>query len=252
MVDDNLDLYLFNPFSTAVVPLPPFRNDFISEPIPRPYGSLVYFVWKAVWFAEPTDPNCIIALLYQWDYTRDMETGVVYYKWGDARWTVLETSLESVDNVVFFNENLYLVDRWGGVKEIDLHQGREITMETWLKGYKYLGAGPSGPLLVAKHMKACEVRPFELFELDRTLKKWVETKSLDEGMFFLGMNTLIWLSSSNLKGCKGNSIYFIYYNMNDRRKDLCIFNLEDGSFGTICGIDEKLLYNGYEWVVPIP
>ncbi|KAK1324866.1 hypothetical protein QJS10_CPA01g01969 [Acorus calamus] len=239
MIDDNL--YLLNPFSGAVVFLPPPRTSFD-------------FVFKAVWSAAKTDPNCIIALLCEM-YDRNM---VYYCRPGDARWTALSSSLEFVNDVVFFNENLYVVD-WeaGRVVAMDLHQGTTTMMAVealdgfldWMDHYMHLAAGPSGPLLVVRHMKknVFETERFELFELDGTLKKWVETKSLDEGMLFLGWNTSIWLSSSSgLKECKGNSIYFI-----DMNKDLGIFYLEDGSFGSIWGLDEKPLYYNCELVVPI-
>ncbi|KAK1271772.1 hypothetical protein QJS04_geneDACA006008 [Acorus gramineus] len=253
MLDVNLDIYLFNPFSGAVALLPPLRTDFICN---VSYDNVL----KAVWSAEPTDPNCIIALLCELDHC-DIDEGVVYYRRGDARWTMIETLLEFEDDAVFFNENLYVVE-WqaGRVAVIDIHHGREMTMAMGPDGFldtmdifMYLVAGPSGPLLVVRHLKnVSERRRFELFELDGALKKWVETKSLDEGMLFLGNNTSIWLSSSNLKGCKGNSIYFMDHNRDGVVEDLGIFYLEDGSFGSICGLAEKPLYDSFEWVVPIP
>ncbi|KAK1272133.1 F-box protein SKIP23 [Acorus gramineus] len=245
MIDVNLDLYLLNPFSNAVVLLPSLRTDYSSD------GSFEY-VLKAVLSAKPTDPNCIIALLCETD-----DYHMVYYcRPGDARWTLIKTSLEFVTDAVFFNENLYVVNSYAErVAAIDLHKGREMTMAVgpdgfldWSDNFRYLVAGPSGPLLVVRHLKNLwETRGFELFRLDGTLKKWVETKSLDEGLLFLGRNTSFWLSSSNLKECKGNSIYFM-----DKYRDLGIFYLEDGSFGSICGLDEKLLCYSYEWVVPVP
>ncbi|KAK1308284.1 hypothetical protein QJS10_CPA09g00725 [Acorus calamus] len=182
-------------------------------------------------------------------------------KWpGDARWTVLKASLEFVNDVVFFNENLYVVDRRAvRVVAMDLHQGREMMVVDapdgflhWMhmvgKGnYMHLAAGPSGPLLVLCHLKnnSFETERFQLFVLDDTLKKWVETRSLDEGMLFLGWNTAIWLSSSSgLKENKGNSIYFI-----DENKDLGIFYLEDGAFGSVSGLPSDY---SYELAVPIP
>ncbi|KAK1324865.1 hypothetical protein QJS10_CPA01g01968 [Acorus calamus] len=245
MVDDEDNLYLRNPFfSGAVIFLPPPRTDLIS------------YVFKAVWSAEPTDPNCIIALLLEVDYRK-----MVYYcRPGDAQWTVLKASLEFVNDVVFFNENLYVVDRRAGrVVAMDLHQGREMMVVDapdgflhWMhmmgKGnYMHLAAGPSGPLLVLCHLKnnSFETERFQLFVLDGTLKKWVETKSLDEGMLFLGWNTAIWLSSSSgLKESKGNSIYFI-----DENKDLGIFYLDDGTFGSVSGLPSDY---SYELAVPIP
>ncbi|KAK1271764.1 hypothetical protein QJS04_geneDACA006002 [Acorus gramineus] len=242
MLRNDLDIYLFNPFSNSEVLLPPLRTDFISELIP------LLSVRKAVWSAEPTDPNCIVVLLY------DEANGVVYCRPGDVRWTMFKISLGNRFDAIFFNnKNLYVVDcRSGRVAAVDLHRGREMTVAEGRDGFcdgsgksRYLVAGPSGPLLVVRHMKnMSETRRFELFELDGTLKKWVETKSLDEGMLFLGMNTSIWVSSSNLKGCKGNSIYFMHYNTN-----LGIFYLEDGSFGSMCGLPS---HYSYEWVVPIP
>ncbi|KAK1321412.1 hypothetical protein QJS10_CPA03g01122 [Acorus calamus] len=174
---------------------------------------------------------------------------------------MIETSLEFEYDAVFFNENLYVVE-WqaGRVAVIDIHHGRQMTMAMGPDGFldtmdlfMYLVAGPSGPLLVVRHLKnVSERRRFELFELDGALEKWVETKSLDEGMLFLGKSASIWLSTSNLKGHKGNSIYFMDHNRDGVVEDLGIFYLEDGSFGSICGLAEKPLCDSFEWVVPIP
>ncbi|KAK1321418.1 hypothetical protein QJS10_CPA03g01115 [Acorus calamus] len=96
---------------------------------------------------------------------------------------------------------------------------------------------------------------FKVFELDETTTKWNETKSLGDGMLFLGLNASMWLPSSNFKECKGNSIYFTddsSYNIRHPilREDSGIFHLEDGSFGSIYGDGMKRLYPN--WVVPNP
>ncbi|KAK1270867.1 hypothetical protein QJS04_geneDACA006018 [Acorus gramineus] len=237
IVHDNVDLYLHNPFSGAVVLLPPLICDDYFE-----------YARKAVWSAEPTDPNCIIALLCN---------RVYYCRPGDARWKVLNTSLEFVPDAIFFNENLYMLQPWcGRIVAIDPHQGREMTMamrpDGFLQGMDkllHLVAGPSAPMLVVRHMKnEHETTWFEVFRVDGTLKKWVKTKSLDEGMLFLGMDNSIWFSSSNLKGCKGNSIYFIDHDIYFLVDYLRIFYLEEGSFGVIGEIDRDIY--SYEWIVP--
>ncbi|KAK1271769.1 putative F-box protein [Acorus gramineus] len=238
MIDDNLHLYLLNPFSGAVVLLPPLSTDFITD------GSFEH-VLKAVWSAEP---SIIVILLCK---KEERET-VYYCRPGDARWKVLETSLEFLHDAVLFNKGLYVMN-WEArrVAAID-HHGRGMMMAAGPNKFMYLAGCPSGPLLVVRHMKnVYETRRFELFEPDSKMKKWVKTKSLDDGMLFLGMNTAIWLSSSSLKECKGNSIYFMDRNRDGVVEDLGIFYLEDGSFGSICGLDEKPLYDSFEWVVPI-
>ncbi|KAK1271765.1 hypothetical protein QJS04_geneDACA006003 [Acorus gramineus] len=109
-----------------------------------------------------------------------------------------------------------------------------------------LAVGPSGLLFILRHLIPHQTEMFEIFRLDETKTKWVHTKSLDDGMLFLGLNTLMWLSSDNFKECKGNSIYFtdddvtdLKY-LDDRVEDSSIFYLEDASFGSIYGNDRKV------------
>ncbi|KAK1272136.1 hypothetical protein QJS04_geneDACA005994 [Acorus gramineus] len=130
----------------------------------------------------------------------------------------------------------------------------------------YLAAGPSGLLFILKHYKHLFRCPhsrhqtigFRVFKLDETGTNWVETKNLDDGILFLGMNSSVWVSSTNFKECKGNSIYFAYDDKfclaykNGRPGDSGVFHLEDRSFSSVFDNDFKKLYPYPLWVLPNP
>ncbi|KAK1280438.1 hypothetical protein QJS04_geneDACA002821 [Acorus gramineus] len=305
MIDDSLRIYMFNPFSNALVLLPPLSRtnlNLISDPKPSSHGSLEFavkdefiegyqvmmfgegmrdhYIYKAVWSAEPTDPlNCAIFLCLR------ISTSMYYCRPGDARWTMIKTQLDYVSDAIFYKDNLYLVDNDTEIATIDLlHQGggQGITVpKLEVKAYetkldvdlfglrtrKYLVAGPSGLLFILRHYKysfrcVYERRhltfEFRVFKLDEMGTQWVETKSLDDGVLFLGMNSSIWVSSRNFKECKGNSIYFTDDDRFDsvyedgRGGDSGVFHMEDRSFTSLCDNDLKNLYPYPLWVLPNP
>ncbi|KAK1268509.1 F-box protein [Acorus gramineus] len=261
MVDDNLGISLFNPFSSAVVLLPPLRTDVIQDPKPHPkhHGSLEFlpgmsgeylrneYTYKAVWSAEPTDPNCIVALLLRDGallLQKECTSNMAYCRPGDTRWTVIETSFHLLLDAIFYKEDHrfyvvgcgYMGARVAaigvlGEQEMELPRVDEaLQMATDLNLGSELhlaatGGGPSGLVVVLRLLKNLNTDQnipyrltvgFKLFKLDETETKWVETTSLDNnggdgnGMLFLGLNNSMWLSSRDfIKGfCQGNSVYF--------------------------------------------
>ncbi|KAK1271767.1 hypothetical protein QJS04_geneDACA006001 [Acorus gramineus] len=264
MVDNIPHLYPLNPFSGAVVHLPHLWAN--CSPVFDEY------LFKVVWSAKPTDPNFVIVFLKRDAYS------AVYCRTGDARWKLIHDSLELSD-AIFYKEKLYVVDdEEGCVAAVDLlHQDvvEEIRMPelvAFARGSHlermYLAAGPSGLLFIVRQMKRSrycsqgrnvklQTGGFKVFELDETTTKWNETKSLGDGMLFLGLNESMWLPSSNFKECKGNCIYFTddsSYNIRRPilREDSGIFHLEDGRFGSFYGDSTKRLYPNPVWVVPHP
>ncbi|KAK1283235.1 hypothetical protein QJS10_CPB21g01394 [Acorus calamus] len=287
MADDRrLDVYLLNLFTGAMVTLPPLTTNVISEhwrggvrPLQIRCDDGVFemvafghfgedaHLYKVVFSTEPTDPNCTIVVFFRRAVCMDL----VYCRPGDERWALMDTSLWEVYDAVFYKEKLYVVTSiMGSVVAFDLiHQGQEIKMPTvnvidrdWfcvpdMRTQVHLAVGPSGLLFILRHLIPHQTEMFKIFRLDETETKWVRTKSLDDGMLFVGLNTSTWLPSGNFKECKGNSIYFtddvtnLLY-LDDQFKDSGVFYLEDMSFGSIYGDDMKVLYPHPVWVIPNP
>ncbi|KAK1259114.1 hypothetical protein QJS04_geneDACA021430 [Acorus gramineus] len=295
MADDSLQLYLLNPFSNSVVILPPLRTTLLPMPRPHPrhrrsltfsvirrnnegielIGSGAYvrdeYLQKAVWSAKPTDPNCVIVLLWQTPHS------IVCCRRGDEQWTVIRTSLSFVSDAIFYREKLYVVgcEKTMRVVAIDLlHQEeQEMVMPEFgfhidLGDQMYLAEGPSGLLFTVRHLLhwvhdvAYVTLGFETFRFDETVKKWVKTDSLGDGMLFLGQNTSMWVSCSDFKKCRGNCIYFTDDYMDDSTSNLAsvgmgedsgVFHLDDESFGSIYDDEDmKWKYPYPVWVVLDP
>ncbi|KAK1272135.1 hypothetical protein QJS04_geneDACA005995 [Acorus gramineus] len=125
MVDNRLDLSLLNPFSRALVTLPPLRTNSISEPtldLLHGRGSLEFrlhengfavvrsgeymrdeYLTKAVWSAKPTDDNCVIVILLQEAYR------IVYCRLDETCWIEIQTSFDFLSDAIFYKEKLYVV-----------------------------------------------------------------------------------------------------------------------------------------------
>ncbi|KAK1321413.1 hypothetical protein QJS10_CPA03g01123 [Acorus calamus] len=176
MVDDNLDLYLFNPFFSGapVVTLPSLRPCFMSVHLPDQDndddpeifydaeggiggGDYIRDVYldKAIWSAEPTDPHCIVVLLRQHPYN------LIYCRPGDAEWTVMGVPILFPCNAVFYKERLCVVSGEGGdIVGFDLLHPRQYIVMPRLENFRfsmtsqmYFVAGPSGLLIIVRDLK---------------------------------------------------------------------------------------------------
>ncbi|KAK1288060.1 hypothetical protein QJS10_CPB19g00498 [Acorus calamus] len=111
---------------------------------------------KAIWSKNPKHPDFIMVILCRSFF------GLMYWKQGDRRWTMLRPTFSLVGDAVFYKEKLYLVSGSSGhIVALDLlHQEQEmvVMMMPLLDDFdahkyknNYLAVGPSGLLLIGRH-----------------------------------------------------------------------------------------------------
>ncbi|KAK1289717.1 hypothetical protein QJS10_CPB18g01412 [Acorus calamus] len=272
MVDESLNVYLFNPISGAEARLPSLTNVFLVM-MRRlfTHGSWMssldvrdIYLRKAVWSPDPNNLGSVSMVLL-------MKCMVAVNRPGNARWTV---RYGQFIDVIYNKEIFYLVDQKGQVFTLninDIHERRvwkkwkPWNMDLPMGSNKlYLVEGPSSLLLVIRLKKfpggCCPYRTtgFKVFELNEGTMKWERKVDLGDGMLFLGMNSSIHLSASHFPECQGNRIYFTDDNMAQSCSlkyggyDMGVFCLGDGSLGCPYRTDERSMWPDPIWIFPNP
>ncbi|KAK1289719.1 hypothetical protein QJS10_CPB18g01410 [Acorus calamus] len=275
MVDELLNVNLFNPISGAKACLPSLTSNFLvmmSYKLCQLFSRRSWMsaldvrdihLRKAVWSPDPNNFGSMSMVLL-------LKSMVAFHRPGDAQWTIMYG--EFID-LIYYKEIFYLVDHKGQVFTLNINNIQEKVCERW-KPWKmdlmmesnklYLVESPSSLLLVIREMEfpggCCPYRTtsFKVFELNEATLRWKRKVDLGDGMLFLGMNSSIHLSASDFAGCQGNNIYFTDDNMAQSCSlehggyDMGVFSLGDGSLGWHYRTDKRSMWPDPIWIFPNP
>ncbi|XP_059627455.1 F-box protein SKIP23-like [Cornus florida] len=274
-VEESFALTLINPFCGATIELPPIidrskfkRHDSDDDSDDDTTQVEVEFVVKKV--ALLADPalsvnDYIVSAIYD-----NINGRLAFIQPRDKVWTYTNPDKfnSAYEDVIYYKGQILAVDLWGKIKMINLNrsareskvpQQKVITLPQTYRVNQmrmYLVESSSENLLVVErylkyihHQLATSV--FKVFKIllqqtEEGFAKRVEMKSLCGDSLFLGDNHSTCVSSSNWPGCQPNSIYYTddYINFVHHpqygRRDIGIFNIENGSFGTPSR-DDKLV-----------
>ncbi|XP_059627171.1 F-box protein SKIP23-like [Cornus florida] len=262
-----------NPFSGATIELPPIMD--LSELEPSPENNddsplqVEFEVTKTILSADPalfTD-DYIVTIIYG-------GCNNLAFIWaGDEAWTYIDKRFMSVRDIMYFKGHIFAVDSRNRVLMIDVN-GRPPQVEviaSQANNYSqqtYLVESSSGDLLLVKRFldigddSQHATSVFKVFKLllEQFEQGWLmrlEVKNLDGDTLFLGDNYSICVSTSKWPGCQANSIYYtddyslILYQPPSGRRDIGIFNIENGNFGTHYIIDSSHNHMPPSiWIVP--
>ncbi|XP_065855102.1 putative F-box protein At1g65770 [Euphorbia lathyris] len=193
-------------------------------------GLSVYGINKVVSVPVSTtaskDEFAIVAIFH--------EGKLGYLKFGDETWTLLDETNFQYDDIIEFEGQFYVVDRWGTVSWIDYSLrliqyapslfgcgGQKNLVEscgnlyivdrylegerrTW-KDYEIVEAGRR-----RRYMRKCSPNAidFKVYKLDEEWGTWIHVKSLGDQIFVLGVDCSFSVSCDEFVGGKGNCIYF--------------------------------------------
>ncbi|XP_059627423.1 putative F-box protein At3g25750 [Cornus florida] len=267
-VEESLGVTLMNPFSGAIIELPPIMNLLEVEPHPnhidvRPL-EVEFEVIKAILSADPaSSPNDYIVAAIYGDCCN-----LAFIRARDKAWTYIDKKrFKPLYDVIYYKGQIFAVDNKYSVIMIDLNkrvgeskapQVEVIELRTNVYGDPtYLVESSSGDLLFVQ--RSYEFRDdsqyatlgFEVFKLlleqfeqgSPMQLKGKNLKNLGGDTLFLGDNHSICVSASKWSGCQPNSIYYTDDNIDILnypslgRRDIGIFNIENGSFGTHYNLD---------------
>ncbi|XP_059629183.1 putative F-box protein At5g55150 isoform X2 [Cornus florida] len=286
-VEESFALTLINPFSGAMVELPPIMDRSIFEPQEIEYDSeddfeyvytpveVEFEVMKATLSADPASSpnNYIVSAIY------DDQRRLAFILPGDKAWTYIDQKFTLIHDVIYYRGQILAVDYWSGIIMVDLNrrageskvpQVEVIAPRTYLGSERrmYLVESSSGDLLLVERFlkygddSQHSTFKFKVFKMllqqtEKGLAKRVEVKSLGGDSLFLGDNHSICVSASKWPGCRPNSIYYtddyidILHHLPDGRRDVGIFNIENGSFGTHYILDPSHKHMPPSiWIVP--
>ncbi|KAF9609276.1 hypothetical protein IFM89_014470 [Coptis chinensis] len=172
---------------------------------------------------------------------------LAFCKPGDKEWTVLDQTHTLMSSVIYFQNQLFVLNIDGTVFNCDLNHPHPKLSVVVVAPYSY-GVGDtlderylvelSGDLLLIRDFVVESVYHdrFLVFKLDQLEVKWIKVKSLGGHSLFLGANSPLSLPAVEFPGCKPDCIYFTddyYLNCMTSHgvgpRDMGVFSLEDGT-----------------------
>ncbi|KAH7519863.1 hypothetical protein FEM48_Zijuj08G0082300 [Ziziphus jujuba var. spinosa] len=145
-------------------------------------------------------------------------------------WTLIDDTVSQLDyeDVTLYKNRFCAVDKYGRVVVIDSSSLKVTEIASPFKGEndgnsKILLVESSGELLLVERLR--EKPHFKVFKLNAKEREWVEVKSLDDKVMFLGGDCSFCVAAKDFgNGCKGDCILFTDY-----CSTFSVFNLEDSS-----------------------
>ncbi|XP_022762995.1 F-box protein SKIP23-like isoform X2 [Durio zibethinus] len=187
----------------------------------------------------------------------------------DKKWTIIQDMPSPYDDVILHEGNFYAVDNTGRTVLVALDFEISVVGMPVFGGDKKFLVESKGELLLvdmylsieaeegscswaglgfveeyfenlAFYMNERTVR-FKVFKLDEVGKEWVDVKSLNGRVLFLGDDCTFSASAEDLSVCRGNCIIFAdncFYSLgvedgSSERCDVGVFDLENGSIGPL-------------------
>ncbi|XP_059627464.1 uncharacterized protein LOC132270297 [Cornus florida] len=252
-VEENFGLTIINPFSSATIQFPPIMDRSIFK---APKIDVEYFVTKVILSDDPTSsPNDYIATAIYGDCKT-----LAFIRVRDEAWTYIDKKrFQIISDVIYYEGQIFAVDYNGGILMIDVNRraGESMAPQVEVIGpdtnvysqpMYLVESSRSDLLLVYRFLEYDDdsqhtTSGFKVFKLllDQFEQGWhkqVEVKSLDGDTLFLRDNHSICVSASKWPGCQANSICYtddytnIHFHPPSGRRDIGIYNMENGSFGT--------------------
>ncbi|EEF40659.1 conserved hypothetical protein [Ricinus communis] len=169
-----------------------------------------------------------------------------YWKNGDRNWTLLDDRNFHYDDIIFYKEKNYVVDRNGTVSWIDsslnLIQyspplcgcgdkknlvescGDLYVVDRYLDGERRIWQGHEGEHIInqerfntdelffnlLRNYPRCGAKTvdFKVYKLDEEWGRWVDVKSLDDRIFVVSNEVSFSVSAKEFNGWEGNCIYY--------------------------------------------
>ncbi|KAF6176285.1 hypothetical protein GIB67_023576 [Kingdonia uniflora] len=233
-------IYMLNPFTRVRIQLPPvttFPNviDFDVNKVGKEYlvecayggnpslrslKEMCYtLIKKVVLSASPSsvDGEYIAVAVLNGDFD------LAFCRKGDDVWTLIRESKVYSEDVTFYKNELYAVNRKGRVAVCKL-KGPSPIVDIVARASSsqcrlriiYIVESNGEFLFVKRHLNLLNSKPdlvyvtvgFLIYKLSSNFSEWIQIGSLGDRLLFLGRNSSFSLSASNFQGCEGNCVYF--------------------------------------------
>ncbi|KAL3639002.1 hypothetical protein CASFOL_016909 [Castilleja foliolosa] len=266
LIDESPSIFLINPLTRNRIALPPLTSfpnvtnfDFYSigreYTVRSPENDLYYcnlkemrdyFIKKVILSHSPRSESdfYVLAIL-------NRHENIAYCKNGDESWKIFDAARSYSEDVIYFNDSFYAVNKFGSIAICDLNDEisptvKVINVRQQIDGdLQYLVNAMGDLLLVSRYLEfeidiehyleVCKTVKFRVFRFDWNAQIWVSIASLVDRVLFLGANSSFAMLASDYPGCKGNRIYFTddysgtYYESIGGDHDVGVYNLSDGT-----------------------
>ncbi|GAB4828399.1 hypothetical protein Ancab_035397 [Ancistrocladus abbreviatus] len=290
ILNENPEILCLNPLTRQKVYLPPlssFSNviKFDLYSVGREYTILDsygnsytknlrqmrdFFVKKIVLSASPAVNDSDFVALAIANHTGEL----AFCKTGDHSWKSIEAPQFYCEDVIFFKGLFFGVDKLGKVAVLDVSDGNRAALIKIIEtpavingDMQYLVSLEDDLLVASRRLEVQydseayfvhKTARFEVHKLNRSGPRWETVRDLENCSLFLGQNSsLLFPSASNVRGCKGNCIYFTddysEYNYEDVRgnHDMGIYNFIDGTIEPL-PCNPRSSKSTPIWVMPYP
>ncbi|KAI7992660.1 F-box protein SKIP23 [Camellia lanceoleosa] len=195
----------------------------------KPIEAGLPFVKKIVVLGSNPDSRIVVVVYEMWD----LDGRLAMLRVGDDSWTPIYTQHFVCDDVIVYKGNFYTVDRSGRAFVLDPNMNLiEIapppTNENGKKKKKHLVESIGDLLLVDKYFELHErnvyyykdgkervkssnremVSEMRVYRLNEDEHRWVEVRSLEDQILFVGDDCSYSVSAREFPGCRGNRVVY--------------------------------------------
>ncbi|XP_042477620.1 putative F-box protein At5g55150 [Macadamia integrifolia] len=281
------EIQLFNPVSRGRIQLPSLSTfSYPQHNFEPDFTSNKHYIHKAILSSNPyrTSDYVVVANVTN----RKM---LAYWKPGADRWTTIRSEQwVHFEDFIYYKGLLYAISNNGPLVTYDFSfeppigkeiigeppGGRRCSMyylveslgELWLvsRQFKWLSNEVDNND-DANYYKDFIVHPpfefktmkFQVCKLDESKREWIQMKSIDDRILFLGNSYSISLPAQEFQGCKGNSIYFSddytygpYEPPSEGYHDMGVFNFESRRVESFIELSTPSLTAPTFWFTPEP
>lgn len=228
---------MLNLFSKTQIKLPQMPYDVYKHCLP---GKCDQIISKAIISANPSEgSDYIVMAIYFVDY------GLAFWRPGDLRWTVVNSNFLLKD-IIWHNGGFYVVGKHSQVCRVEYGLNNKLIEITshdndYLYKKKIYVVDFLGDLLLVYRIMDLIVKTKDfyrtkrvvLFKLDQDENQFVELKSIDGHVLFLGSNHAMCIPTTMMDKTKDNTIYFsddnIYTSYKYGFRDSGIYSIRDES-----------------------
>lgn len=195
----------------------------------KPIEAGLPFVKKIVVLGSNPDSRIVVVVYEMWD----LDGRLAMLRVGDDSWTPIYTQHFVCDDIIVYKGNFYTVDRSGRAFVLDPNMNLiEIapppTNENGKKKKKHLVESIGDLLLVDKYFELHErnvyyykdgkervkssnremVSEMRVYRLNEDEHRWVEVRSLEDQILFVGDDCSYSVSAREFPGCRGNRVVY--------------------------------------------
>ncbi|OMO59241.1 hypothetical protein COLO4_34274 [Corchorus olitorius] len=265
LADQDLKIYLFNPFSYKEIILPPIPE--AAESFSKRRLHLNWFITKAILSSDPVlHPRGFeVSVIYEVSYISHNEQNyrLGVYRSSEKAWTVRQVEDRKFDDIIYHRGKIHLVDKIGIAELLVASDHPALVPVKWTQQTRsclhYLvenGDGDGDLLLIERFFQNSYPGLTSKFSINRLdpnpggLAKLVKIKDIGDNEVFVGRHESIMIPTCHFPGLQRNCVYYLTDDLPKGEGDAGVFNLDDGSIERYDNNLPPRLIDDVVWIMP--